>query len=143
MDRNPNPNPSVSPTTYVQAEAHTFRDLVQRLTGAAAVESRHPPFPSPAAVAPRRQAFKLQDRRGPTLRNLDIHHRSAGKSPIPSPVTPLGSEPLFSPPAASEEERAIAEKGFYLHPSPRSAAAPPELLPLFPLCSPKQKQRGE
>ncbi|XP_031250034.1 VQ motif-containing protein 11-like [Pistacia vera] len=37
-----------------------------------------------------------------------------------------------------EEERAIAEKGFYLHPSPLSTprGAEPELLPLFPLSSP-------
>ncbi|RRT52187.1 hypothetical protein GW17_00050181 [Ensete ventricosum] len=37
-----------------------------------------------------------------------------------------------------EEERAIAEKGFYLHPSPGSNNGdPPKLLPLFPLHSPK------
>lgn len=39
-----------------------------------------------------------------------------------------------------EEERAIQERGFYLHPSPRrgkSPKSPPELLTLFPLTSPK------
>ncbi|CAL9115525.1 unnamed protein product [Musa hybrid cultivar] len=37
-----------------------------------------------------------------------------------------------------EEDRAIAEKGFYLHPSPGSNNGdPPKLLPLFPLHSPK------
>ncbi|KAJ4718463.1 putative VQ motif-containing protein [Melia azedarach] len=38
-----------------------------------------------------------------------------------------------------EEEKAIAEKGFYLHPSPLSTprGAEPELLPLFPLASPR------
>ena len=39
---------------------------------------------------------------------------------------------------SEEEERAIAEKGFYLHPSPGSNNGdPPKLLPLFPLHSPK------
>ncbi|XP_020106049.1 VQ motif-containing protein 4-like [Ananas comosus] len=71
-----------------------------------------------------------------------------------SPVTPLSPDGVFNrsprpgPPdsfaadaaaAAAAEERAIAEKGFYLHPSPRGAAAaaepPPRLLPLFPVTS--------
>ncbi|XP_026660599.2 VQ motif-containing protein 31-like [Phoenix dactylifera] len=159
------------PITYVQADAHTFRDLVQRLTGAAAgdLPVATAARTSPTTVAPRRQPFKLQEGRGPSVRNLEIqlgltslrsprsppphvhhhlihhhHHASSSsspaaassKSPIPSPVTPLGSDPLFS--SASEEERAIAEKGFYLHPSPRGSGRgsdPPELLPLFPLRS--------
>ncbi|KAF8405808.1 hypothetical protein HHK36_007885 [Tetracentron sinense] len=40
------------------------------------------------------------------------------------------------------QEQAIAEKGFYLHRSPLSTprgSEPPELLPLFPLSSPKQQ----
>ncbi|CAN0891275.1 VQ motif-containing protein 19 [Linum grandiflorum] len=42
--------------------------------------------------------------------------------------------------AAEEEERAIAEKGFYLHPSPLSTPreSEPQLLPLFPLTSPRE-----
>lgn len=52
---------------------------------------------------------------------LDVYGRGS------SPRTPV-----------EEEERAIAEKGFYLHPSPRTPrASEPELLALFPLCSPK------
>ncbi|KAL0545694.1 hypothetical protein IC582_015585 [Cucumis melo] len=64
-----------------------------------------------------------------------------------SPVTPLNDDPLFdkssSSPSlgsSSEEERAIAEKGFYLHPSPMNtprAADPPQLLSLFPETSPR------
>ncbi|KAI3702843.1 hypothetical protein L6452_28596 [Arctium lappa] len=57
-----------------------------------------------------------------------------------SPVTPLTGDPFYkSSPSvgnSSEEDRAIAEKGFYLHPSPR-AAAEPQLLPLFPVTSPR------
>jgi hypothetical protein len=60
-----------------------------------------------------------------------------------SPVSPLEFYARGSPrtprEVEEEEERAIAEKGFYLHPSPLSTprgADPPELLPLFPLQSP-------
>ncbi|KAI3894431.1 hypothetical protein MKX03_003836 [Papaver bracteatum] len=56
---------------------------------------------------------------------------------IPSPRTPRSPQ--------EEEEKAISEKGFYFHPSPRSKTNnnhdhhhnPPQLLPLFPLTSPK------
>lgn len=66
-----------------------------------------------------------------------------------SPVTPLSPDPFNRPPttsasstpqsSSSAEDRAIAEKGFYLHPSPRSClgADPPRLLPLFPVTSPR------
>lgn len=50
-----------------------------------------------------------------------------------SPRTP--KSPYEDEEEKEEEERVIAEKGFYLHPSPR-ASQPPELLPLFPLHSP-------
>lgn len=61
-----------------------------------------------------------------------------------SPVSPLellarGSPRTPKSPMEDEEMKAIAEKGFYLHPSPLSTprgAEPPELLPLFPLHSP-------
>ncbi|XP_074319355.1 VQ motif-containing protein 4 [Silene latifolia] len=63
-----------------------------------------------------------------------------------SPVTPLvidtfdKSSPsitsqITSSSSVEEEEKAIAEKGFYLHPSPRDSN--PKLLPLFPLSSPR------
>ncbi|CAN0891274.1 VQ motif-containing protein 19 [Linum grandiflorum] len=75
-----------------------------------------------------------------------------------SPVTPLNQEAFrnsnnhnsghssagncsgSSSSAAEEEERAIAEKGFYLHPSPLSTPreSEPQLLPLFPLTSPRE-----
>ncbi|KAJ7945188.1 putative VQ motif-containing protein [Quillaja saponaria] len=42
-----------------------------------------------------------------------------------------------------EEEKAIKERGFYLHPSPRSRPGytEPELLTLFPLTSPKLSEK--
>ncbi|WOL02062.1 VQ motif-containing protein 4-like [Canna indica] len=64
-----------------------------------------------------------------------------------SPVTPLISDPFERPTllpgsdaAKRAEDRAIAEKGFYLHPSPRAGRGdgqPPRLLPLFPVISPR------
>eukprot|EP00262_Sarcandra_glabra_P007406 TRINITY_DN20195_c0_g1_i1.p1 TRINITY_DN20195_c0_g1~~TRINITY_DN20195_c0_g1_i1.p1 ORF type:complete len:186 (+),score=10.20 TRINITY_DN20195_c0_g1_i1:318-875(+) len=168
---------STPPTTFVQADTNTFRELVQKLTGAADDDnSEKLPITLPARFAgrsnsgdiggPRRSAFKLQERRN-NMRKLEIklgltslrsfggfspRQAAAGVSPIQSPVTPLGSDRLFSgqysgsgsdspSPVVSEEEKAIAEKGFYLHPSPLSTprgSDPPELLTLFPLRSPKQ-----
>ncbi|XP_074571850.1 VQ motif-containing protein 4-like [Curcuma longa] len=62
-----------------------------------------------------------------------------------SPVTPLIPGPFSrslhpsSEAAKWAEDRAIAGKGFYFHPSPRVMAdiEPPRLLPLFPVTSPK------
>ena len=62
-----------------------------------------------------------------------------------SPVTPVNDDAFdksSSSPSLgylSEEERAIAEKGFYLHPSPMSTPRElePQLLPLFLLTTPR------
>ncbi|KAE8667346.1 VQ motif-containing protein 19 [Hibiscus syriacus] len=60
-----------------------------------------------------------------------------------SSVTPLNEDPYNkSSPSlgnSSDEDKAIAEKGFYLHPSPKSTPRDPEpqLLPLFPVTSPR------
>ncbi|XP_043694812.1 VQ motif-containing protein 33-like [Telopea speciosissima] len=174
---------TATPTTFVQADAHTFRELVQKLTGASDDLQEKLPITLPARlsarssplsgdiVGPRRSNFKLQERRQ-NMRKLEIKlgltslrsppysprqtQNHLIVSPIQSPVTPLGSETLFSvqysgsgsespsSPAVLEEEKAIAEKGFYLHPSPLSTprgSDPPELLPLFPLSSPRQQPR--
>ncbi|KAF6137898.1 hypothetical protein GIB67_014027 [Kingdonia uniflora] len=173
------PTPS-SPTAFFQTDTKSFKDLVQKLTGVdenspeklpltpLARFSTRSPVPS-NAVGPRRWAFKLQERRQNMMRKLEIKlgHTSIRNCPnnsprsrtqthlvdstIPSPVTPLGTESLFSgssSPAVSEEDKAIAEKGYYLHPLPLSSTPRgggplsdlPQLLTLFPLKSPKQKQ---
>lgn len=74
-----------------------------------------------------------------------------------SPVTPLVEDPFdkSSPcigsgggaggggggggTSSEEEDKAIAEKGYFLHPSPISTPrdSQPQLLPLFPLSSPR------
>ncbi|KAJ0963544.1 hypothetical protein J5N97_028666 [Dioscorea zingiberensis] len=75
-----------------------------------------------------------------SLRILDF------PSPVLSPITPLISNPFNWPPAPpdssfalSSEDRSIVEKGFYLHPSPRTTprdSDPPRLLHIFPVTSP-------
>lgn len=178
------------PTTFIQADSGSFKQVVQMLTGssdaAAKQRSAQPPLPPPAkngispaakATGPKKPAFKLYERRG-SLKNLKMispmipscwnpSSPLGGASPLRqppevlspsvldlpsltlSPVTPLNpdpfqrSQPPNPPPAAaamSAEERAIAEKGFYLHPSPRTTlrdTALPRLLPLFPVTSPR------
>ena len=120
-------------------------------------------------TAPKKQqSFKLYERRNNLKNSLMINtlmpnfaHANTGFSPrkteilspslldFPSlalsPVTPLNKEDPFdksSSPSlgsSSEEEKAIAEKKFYLHPSPITTPrdSEPQLLPLFPLSSPR------
>ncbi|KAI4388291.1 hypothetical protein MLD38_000634 [Melastoma candidum] len=82
-------------------------------------------------------------------RNLFHHHEVPSPSTLDfpkltlsSPVTPLIDDPFrkSSPSLGnSEEEKAIADKGFYLHPSPMNTPreTEPQLLPLFPVTSPR------
>ncbi|KAL5565215.1 hypothetical protein UlMin_028379 [Ulmus minor] len=120
-------------------------------------------------IPPKRQGFKLYERRNSNLKNNlmintlmpnFMHNSSFSPRNKPeilspslldfpsltlSPVTPLNEDAFdksSSSPSlgnSSEEERAIAEKGFYLHPSPMSTPreSEPQLLPLFPLTSPR------
>ncbi|XP_043722549.1 VQ motif-containing protein 11-like [Telopea speciosissima] len=72
-----------------------------------------------------------------------------GEMSLVSPVSPLdlllsrGSPRTPTPrltPEEEEEKRAMVEKGFYMHPSPSlstPSSSEPELLPLFPLHSPR------
>ncbi|XP_027344857.1 VQ motif-containing protein 11 [Abrus precatorius] len=111
-------------------------------------------------IGPKKPNFKLHERRNAAAKKLElsigVSERAVNMSVSPcslvrsrallgenmvmaSPVSPLEFLARASPRTPKspdeEEERAIAEKGFYLHPSPR-ASQPPELLPLFPLHSP-------
>ncbi|XVF78532.1 hypothetical protein PTKIN_Ptkin14bG0141500 [Pterospermum kingtungense] len=196
------------PTTFVQADTTTFKQVVQMLTGSSETakqassktptqqqqqqqqqQSQHhlqqdPPLPSkPSSFpippmktnSPKKQNFKLYERRNSNLKNSlmmintfvpssvtnnNNNGSSSFSSPrnteilspslldfpklaLSSPVTPLNEDPFNkSSPSlgnSSEEEKAIAEKGFYLHPSPMSTPrdTEPQLLPLFPVTSPK------
>ncbi|KAK8691291.1 hypothetical protein V6N13_074806 [Hibiscus sabdariffa] len=181
------------PTTFVQADTTTFKQVVQMLTGssetAKQASSKTPsqqqqsqqdppllskssfPIPPMKTSCPRKQSFKLYERRNSNLKNSlmintfvppNVGNNISGNcfysprnaeilSPslldFPklalSPVTPLNEDPFNkSSPSlgnSSEEEKAIAEKGFFLHPSPMSTPrdTEPQLLPLFPLTSPR------
>lgn len=177
------------PTTFVQADTSNFKHVVQMLTGSSETV-KHTSKPTghhhhhqdpqqqtsstknfnipPIRTAPKKQGFKLYERRNSLKNSLMINTLApnfgpnSGFSPrnpeilspsildFPSltlsPVTPLNEDPFdksSSSPSlgnSSEEERAIAEKGFYLHPSPRTATprdSQPQLLPLFPVVSPR------
>ncbi|CAN1184897.1 VQ motif-containing protein 11 [Linum perenne] len=114
------PMSPVSTTTFVQADAATFRDLVQKLTGAPAdsdtklpVTTRtHAPKPtnniisinSYHSTSSRRSPYRLQERRQ-TMRKLEIKLSRASLRTSPcsspysqmaSPVTPLMGSPFFS-----------------------------------------------
>lgn len=190
----PPPPPQQVATTFVQADTSSFKEVVQKLTGATddnklpiTMPARYAPrsaaVPPPdhhqevngAAISrpgfdvgPRKPAFKLHERRR-NLRSLGIpppafrlngriSPRAAellspsmldlSSSLVLSPVTPLGGDPFDCPSSAgtscneaspTEEEKAIAQKRYYLHPSPLSTPrdSEPQLLPLFPL-SPRE-----
>ncbi|KAI6687290.1 VQ motif-containing protein 4 [Syzygium oleosum] len=170
------------PTTFVQADTTNFKQVVQMLTGSSETVNKQaskqpsastspqdppslPPCNSKSAIPPKRQGFKLYERRNSLKNSLMINTLIPGFAPnsgfsprkpeilspsmldFPrlalSPVTPLNEDPFNkSSPSlgnSSEEERAIAEKGFYLHPSPMNTPrdAEPQLLPLFPVTSPR------
>lgn len=184
----PRSDSSPFPTTFVQADTTTFKQVVQMLTGSSETTKPHPqqqdPVPTPSSknfnIPPmkttpkKQQGFKLYERRNSNLKNSLMintlvpnfaHNSGFSSSPqhnkpeilspslldFPSltlsPVTPLNDDPFdkTSPSlgsTSSEEERAIAEKGFYLHPSPMSTPREfePQLLPLFPVTSPRVSQ---
>ncbi|GMH24950.1 hypothetical protein Nepgr_026793 [Nepenthes gracilis] len=166
-------------TTFVTADTSSFKQVVQMLTGSSETSKNlskqandHLPTPPsknfvipPIKSAPKKQGFKLYERRNILRNNLMISPSTANFSPSSafsprkpeisspslldfpsltlSPVTPLAEDPFdkSSPSVgnSSQEERAIAEKGFYFHPSPISSAreSVPPLLPLFPVTSPR------
>lgn len=165
------------PTTFVQADTSSFKQVVQMLTGSSETAKQADPSSSsssnkgtipPIRTAPKKPGFKLYERRNslknglmisPLIPGLHSAHNSSSFSPrnkpeilspsildFPSlalsPVTPLiedtfnKSSPLSN---LSEEDKAIAEKKFYMHPSPRRTPrdSEPQLLPLFPVTSPR------
>ncbi|KAI3457451.1 hypothetical protein Pfo_014114 [Paulownia fortunei] len=169
------------PTTFVQADTSTFKQVVQMLTGSSeTAKQASKTDPSPPSSAARggsgsippikstglkKQGFKLYERRNSLKNGLMINtllpgfSQNSGFSPrkpeilspsildfpalVLSPMTPLNGDTLSKPSAAPsppmEEEKAIAEKKFYFHPSPRTSSrnAEPQLLPLFPVTSPR------
>ncbi|XP_058095423.1 VQ motif-containing protein 4-like [Magnolia sinica] len=165
------------PTTFIQADTSSFKQVVQMLTGSSdttkpSSKPVDPPLSKtaipPMKTGPKKPSFKLYERRN-SLKNLKINplmpgfqtNSNSGFSPrqpeilspsmlnfpslVLSPVTPLSPDPFNRPSPStvdfrvSAEERAIAERGFYLHPSPITTPreSEPRLLPLFPVTSPR------
>ncbi|GFQ07817.1 hypothetical protein PHJA_002925700 [Phtheirospermum japonicum] len=147
-------------TTFVQADSTCFRDLVQRLTSPSGIQAQaQEPVKSPASkptqkLHERRKYIKPKIEIGkpagfqaqqplqpkiPTSRNMVFAGSPSSSVMMLSPHSSLEGSPINTPLNPREEEKAIKEKRFYLHPSPRSKprlAAEPELLTLFPLESP-------
>ncbi|EOA32195.1 hypothetical protein CARUB_v10015457mg [Capsella rubella] len=174
------------PTTFVQADTSSFKQVVQMLTGSSSPRSpdspRPPTTPSgkgnfvippiKTAQPKKHSGNKLYERRSHggfnnnliknslmigggagsprfSPRNQEILSPSCLDFPklaLNSPVTPLkqgnsgnDGDPFDRLSPLSEEERAIADKGYYLHQSPISTPreSEPQLLPLFPVTSPR------
>ncbi|KAL6535730.1 hypothetical protein OROHE_012574 [Orobanche hederae] len=117
-------------------------------------------IPPIKSTSQKRQGFKLYERRDSLKSGLMINTLlpagfSSRKPEILSPsmldfpslalspLTPLNddgwsrSAAAESPSPTVEEDKAIAEKKFYFHPSPRTKSGEPQLLPLFPVTSPR------
>ncbi|MED6151539.1 hypothetical protein PIB30_083464 [Stylosanthes scabra] len=153
-----NPNP----TTFVQADRNNFKHVVQMLTGCHDTAKHHhiPPMKTiPNKKQHHQSGFKLYERRNhlnlnpllPTPPPNHHHHHHELLSPsildfpalVLSPVTPLIPDPFARSSSAATptplldkdaEDKAIKDKGYFLHPSPATTPreAQPRLLPLFP-----------
>ncbi|XP_075662636.1 VQ motif-containing protein 31 [Castanea sativa] len=163
-------------TTFVQTDTHTFREVVQRLTGPSEGNTTQEAAAT-KVVGVKRPTPKLHERRQYSRPKLEIVKppcpfkpatstastdqksfsptKSGNSGFLPSPVTPStmfskltileeqkNEESAIPELNSQEEERAIKERRFYLHPSPRSRPGytEPELLTLFPLTSPKTSE---
>ncbi|GAU42851.1 hypothetical protein TSUD_387440 [Trifolium subterraneum] len=185
------------PTTFVQADTNSFKQVVQMLTGSLETSKQastttttttlnksnhhHNNIPPIKSITTKQQGFKLYERRNSLHKNLNINplspttifssaNNNSSFSPrnkpeilspsildfpslVLSPVTPLIPDPFNRSGSngssaarsgclnAEAEDKAIKEKGFFLHPSPvstpRDSSEPPRLLPLFPTTSPR------
>ncbi|CAO2823859.1 unnamed protein product [Amaranthus hypochondriacus] len=152
------------PTTFVQADTTSFKQIVQMLTGSSEptkpTNKQSNPIP-PIKSQIKSKPSKLYERRSTNLKSLRLSPNLSpqnGELLSPSsfldfpslalsPVTPLIPDPFNRSGSGSPipvvdkqaEEKAIAGKGFFLHPSPVSTPrdSEPRLLTLFPLTSPR------
>ncbi|XP_038705412.1 VQ motif-containing protein 31-like [Tripterygium wilfordii] len=154
-------------TTFVQTDTVAFREVVQRLTGPSEGDAAQGAVTKATGI--KRQTTKLHERRQYMRPKLEIVKPPVNFKPSSSPSisgiagflpSPVGTpSTIFSKLSiqeeenklesaipnlnGEEEEKAIKERRFYLHPSPRSRPGytEPELLPLFPLTSPKTSDK--
>ncbi|GMN30410.1 hypothetical protein TIFTF001_002776 [Ficus carica] len=160
-------------TTFVQTDTNSFREVVQRLTGPSEpnngaqaqqdVSTKGNNYKIMGLKRP-----KLHERRQHMRPKLEIMKPNFHFRPASSPTDQPGPSPLLSPQGtpstimsklnvgeekkneksegvlnSKEEEKAIKERRFYLHPSPRGRPgySEPELLTLFPLTSPGSTEK--
>ncbi|KAG2334412.1 hypothetical protein Bca4012_016227 [Brassica carinata] len=159
-------------TTFVHTDTNTFREVVQRLTGPSEINDAAVPEATVIKTAiQKRPTSKLHERRQCMRPKLEIvkpplsFNKPTGTTPSSkSGITNLLTSPVVAPSLLfsnlsliegdkadpdscttniEEEEKAIKERRFYLHPSPRSKPGytEPELLTLFPLTSPNSSGR--
>ncbi|CAN7069002.1 unnamed protein product [Brassica rapa subsp. trilocularis] len=158
-------------TTFVHTDTNTFREIVQRLTGPSENNNAGAVVPEATAIKTATQqkkptTSKLHERRQCMMRpKLEIvkpplsfkptsttpssksGNTNLLASPVGTPSSLLSNLSLIegdkADPDTEEEEKAIKERRFYLHPSPRSKPGytEPELLTLFPLTSPNSSGR--
>ncbi|CAH8281852.1 unnamed protein product [Eruca vesicaria subsp. sativa] len=156
-------------TTFVHTDTNTFREIVQRLTGPSENNNAAAAVADPTAIKPTTQkkpTSKLHERRQCIMRpKLEIVKPPLSFKPTSTtPSSKSGNTNLLTSPVGTtpsslfsnlsliegdkdcteeEEEKAIKERRFYLHPSPRSKPGytEPELLTLFPLTSPNSSGR--
>jgi len=178
------------PTTFVQADPSSFKQVVQMLTGSTETTTSKTTKQTSSIssnnnnlrnhIPPKKSGFKLYERRN-SLKNLHLNpllpvFSSNSNSPssfsprkpeilspsildfpalVLSPVTPLIPDPFNRTTVSGggngspkpvlnieAEEKAIREKGFFLHPSPSTTprdSEQPRLLPLFPTTSPRAR----
>ncbi|XP_022739816.1 VQ motif-containing protein 31 [Durio zibethinus] len=156
-------------TTFVQTDSNTFREVVQRLTGPSESDAaeegagtKGPGLKRPTSKLHERRQYmrpKLEIVKPPlSFKPATSPSRSGSSCLLTSPVgTPstvfsklslLEEENIEESPESDlnteEEEKAIKERRFYLHPSPRSRTGKmePELLSLFPLTSPRTNDKA-
>ncbi|KAL0728420.1 hypothetical protein Bca4012_024513 [Brassica carinata] len=147
-------------TTFVQTDTNTFREIVQRLTGPSennnAVAVAEPEATVIKHARKKKPTSKLHERRQCMRQKLEVV-----KPPLsfkPTGTTPSSKSGIITTPSSlfsdlyltegdkadiDQEDKAIKERRFYLHPSPRSKPGytEPELLALFPLTSPNSSGR--
>ncbi|PWA80645.1 myosin-M heavy chain [Artemisia annua] len=144
------PNNSCNPTTFIQTDPSSFKQVVQLLTGKQPTTRPDPVtrthFKKPSSKLYERRPFSKSFMISPLTSSGGGVFSPEVLSPsvldFPalalSPVTPLLPDPFCLDHEA--EEKAIKEGGFYFHKSPRGEAEPPRLLPLFPMMSPRDEK---
>lgn len=151
--------PAKPVTTFVQTDTNTFREIVQRLTGPSE-NNNAAAVPEATVIKPATQkklSSKLHERRQRMRPKLEVVKPPLSFKPTGTTTTSSSKSGIITTSSSfsdlyltegdkadiHEEDKAIKERRFYLHLSPRSKPGytEPELLALFPLTSPNSSGR--